>query len=141
MAARKAGVSDMAWSDGITSSSASGVVEATLSAATQAAGAVLRPIGSSRMHCGATPAWRSCSPAMKRVLIIGDQDGGGEALFVGDPQRRLLQQRALGDQRQKLFRVHGARHGPKPRAGAAGQDDGMDWGCTSRHLEIPSRGR
>ena len=75
------------------------------------------------------------------VLIIGDQDGGGEALFVGDPQRRLLQQRALGDQRQKLFRVHGARHGPKPRAGAAGQDDGMDWGCTSRHLEIPSRGR
>ena len=75
------------------------------SAATQAAGAVLRPTGSSISAAGATPISRSCSAMMKRCSSLATISGGGEAGVVGDPEHGLLQQAALAGQRQQLLRI------------------------------------
>jgi hypothetical protein len=76
----KAAGSAIAWSDGITSIRPSGSLPAMRRAATAAAGAVLRPTGSSNNAAGAAPISRSCSAMMKRcsslATIKGDAKPG-----------------------------------------------------------------
>ena len=65
------------------------------------------------------------------MLFIGDQQGRGEALPVGHPANRLLQQAVAAEEAQQLFRVKRARHRPEPCTRAAGQNDGMNHASSS----------
>ena len=67
----------------------------------------------------------------KPMLFIGDQQGRGEALPLGHPANRLLQQAVAAEQAQQLFRVKRARHRPEPCARAAGQNDGVNHAISS----------
>src|SRR5258708_4898884 len=60
------------------------------------------------------------------MLFIGDQQGRGKALPVGNPANRLLQQAVMAEKAQQLFRVERARHRPEPCTRSAGQNDGVD---------------
>ena len=141
IACRNAARSPIAWSDGMTSisgSGSSGACRATRrSAATQAAGAVLRPNGSRISASGATPISRSCSAMMKRCSSFATMTAARRrrSASVGDPARGLLQQAALAGQRQKLLRVERARHRPQPRARTARQNNRMN------HAIAPNRTR
>ena len=70
----------MAWSEGQTSSRASGAVSAALSAAASTAGAVFLPSGSISTVRAARPMPASCSVTMKRnsppVTTIGAANSG-----------------------------------------------------------------
>ena len=75
------------------------------------------------------------------MLVIGDHHRRREAGAVGHPQRRLLQQRALAQQRQELLGVERPRQRPQPRPGAARQDHRMDpprHALACRHVIVSS---
>ena len=92
-----------------------------------AAGAVLRPTGSSTMACGATPASRICSAIRKRCSVLQMISGAAKAGALG-AQHGVLNQAAVPGQGQQLFGKQAAGQRPKPRSGATGQNDGMDQG-------------
>ncbi len=61
------------------------------------------------------------------VLLVGDHD----RCRAGDGSNPLpggLQHGVIADQRQELLRIGLARQRPQPRARAAGQNDGDNWG-------------
>src|SRR5262249_51549648 len=67
----------------------------------------------------------------KPVLLIGDHQGWGEALGFRNAAGRLLEEAIATEQGQKLLRVQGARHRPKPCTRPTRQNDGMDHAITS----------
>ena len=116
--------SPIVWSEGITSISGSGSVSLSARAATQAAGAVLRPTGSSRSARGATRDLAQLLGDDEPMLFIGDEEGGGEtARRSATRANGLLQQAVLAEERQELLRVERARHRPQPGARTTGQND------------------
>ncbi len=60
------------------------------------------------------------------VLFVGDDERRREALRIGDPPHRLLQQTLAAEQAQELLRVERTRHRPQPGARTAGQNDRVD---------------
>ena len=65
------------------------------------------------------------------MLFIGDQQGCGEALPVGHPANRLLQQAVPAEEAQQLLRVERARHRPEPCTRTAGQNDRVNHASSS----------
>ena len=60
------------------------------------------------------------------MVLVADQQRCAKADVAQIARRRLLQQRALGDQRQQLLGIGCTRQRPQACARAAGQDHGMD---------------
>ncbi len=53
-------------------------------------------------------------------------DRGREQFWIGEPQQRLLERRAVAHDRHELLGHAVPRHRPEPRAGAAGEEHGND---------------
>ncbi len=62
------------------------------------------------------------------VLRWRDREDALQGDDLGDPIHGVLQQRALADQRQELFRLIAPREGPEPRARAAREDQRIEAG-------------
>ena len=75
-AARNPSASGIAWSQGATSTTASGSSRIAQRHPARTAGAVSRAAGSIRMAAGSTPARRSWRAAMKRVASAVSTTGG-----------------------------------------------------------------
>ena len=60
------------------------------------------------------------------VLVVGDDDRRAGAREAPEAQCRVLQERALGDERQELLGQEPARHRPQARARAAAEKDGNE---------------
>ena len=73
----------------------------------------------------------------KKAMRFAHRDGGCERSPVGDAQRRLLQQAAVGHEAQKLLGAGNLGLGPQPCPSPPRQDHGMN---ESQHTSIrPSR--
>ena len=118
-AARKASASPIVWSDGITSISGSGSVSLSASAATHAAGAVLRPIGSSSSARGTTRNLAQLLGDDEAMFFVGDEERRGKPPVIRNPPHGLLQQAVPAEQRQQLLRIERAGHRPQPGARTA----------------------
>jgi hypothetical protein len=92
------------------------------SAASATAGAVLRPVGSSRIAAGAAPSTRICSATANRCASLHTTIGALARAMPASAQRGLLQHRALAGEREQLLRIHLARQRPEPSARAARQN-------------------
>jgi hypothetical protein len=68
------------------------------------------------------------------VVQARDHGRGLDAAHAGEARERFLERAGLAEQRQELFRVALARHRPQSRAGAPGEDDGMDGHGVSRRF-------
>ena len=132
IAAANAASSAIMWSEGSSSISASGSLSASARAATQAAGAVLRPTGSSSKARDGAVDLAQLLGDDKAMFFVGDQQRRGEAIAIGDAAHGLLQQAVRAEQAQQLLGIKRARHRPQPGARAAGQNDRMN------HAVFPS---
>ncbi len=63
------------------------------------------------------------------MLVVADDDWGRALRQAGKARHRLLQQRALRDERQELLGEGAARHRPQARPGAARQNHRVNSFC------------
>src|SRR6185295_9975683 len=104
----------MKWSEGIATSTGSSA-ESACTAASVSAGAVPRPIGSSRIALARAPERRSCVDHEAMAFVADHQRLGRDAVGAAQAQGGLLQQRALAVQGVELLRKVLARK--RPQAG------------------------
>ena len=119
---RRAGegrASGIRWSEGSTSTIASGSRRAARQAASVTAARVSRPSGSSASSIAA-PTAAAWSATRKRdaaaLMTIGSAKSS-----TGEPTERALERRGAAEQRHVLLGEVAARHRPQPRARAAAE--------------------
>jgi hypothetical protein len=73
--------------------------------------------------------------------VVAEDERRRKERGIGNAERRVLEQSLLAGERKKLLRERAAGERPKARAGAAGQNDGVDSSCgASRGSRHSKRG-